>query len=554
MDNPVDLLLVDDEARNLDALEIVLSDPGYHLLRAQDADSALKLLLAHDVAVIVLDIKMPGIGGFELARLIKNTKRFRETPIVFLTAYLDDDDIVAGYGAGGVDYLTKPINPPILRQKVAVFADLFRKTRELASVNLELERQNDKLEERVAERTLELQKSEAQLRLAAKQKDEFLAVLAHELRNPLAPLRTGIDLLRRVQGPTPAPAPLDRTLAAMDRQVHHLVRLIDDQLDVSRISRGLLELKREHVELAAIVRGAVDGARPWFDRRQQLITVDAVGSFWVQADPTRVTQILTNLLHNAAKFTPQGGQVHVSLAPSGDGALIQVRDSGLGIPTEQLERVFDMFVRIERPGATVQPGLGIGLALARRLADMHDGSLSVTSDGEGCGTSFSLFLPGVAHTAQTAPSTRPPARPSAGAPLEIVVVEDNEDVAQVLVEWLKDFGHRVHVAHTCSAGIALIQEKRPSIVLCDLGLPDGHGTDVSRAVRATFSSRTPLMVALTGWGRDDDKRGTKDAGFDHHLVKPVNPAALHDLMARVTPVLDEMGSPDSPAKVGVAPA
>jgi signal transduction histidine kinase len=555
MENPVDILLVDDEARNLDALEIILADPGYRLLRAQDADGALKLLLENDVAVIVLDIKMPGVSGFELARIIKDTKRFRETPIVFLTAYLvDDDDIVAGYGAGGVDYLTKPINPPILRQKVAVFADLFRKTRELAAVNLELGRLNEKLEERVAERTLELQKSEAQLLLAARQKDEFLAVLAHELRNPLAPLRTGIDLLRRLHIAATTPAPLERTLAVMDRQVHHLVRLIDDLLDVSRISRGLLELKRERVELAAIVRGAVDAARPWFERRQQVITLDAEGSFWVQADPTRVTQILTNLLHNAAKFTPQGGKVHVSVALSADGALIQVRDSGLGIRTDQLERVFDMFVRIERPGATVEPGLGIGLALARRLADLHGGSLTVKSDGEGQGTSFSLFLPGVAHRELAPPSTRPLQRPAAGAPLEIVVVEDNEDVAEVLVEWLRDLGHHVHVAHTCSLGIALICEKHPALVLCDLGLPDGHGTDVSRAVRATITSRPPLMVALTGWGREDDKRLTKEAGFDYHLVKPVNPTTLHDLIARIAPTHDEATTAEATAEAGVARA
>ncbi len=191
MPEPIDILLVDDEARNLDALEAILSDPQYRLIRAQDADRALRLLLENDVAAIVLDIKMPGVSGLELAQMIKNTKRFRQTPIVFLTAYLlDDQHVIAGYDAGAVDYLTKPVNPQILRHKIAVFAELFRKTRELAELNATLE-------ERVRERTAELERSESELRVAASQKDEFLAILAHELRNPLAPLRSGLDLLLR---------------------------------------------------------------------------------------------------------------------------------------------------------------------------------------------------------------------------------------------------------------------------------------------------------------------------------------------------------------------
>lgn len=545
MQTLVDILLVDDEKRNLDTLEVILADPGYRLLRAEDADTALKLLLEHDVAVIVLDIKMPGVSGFELARMIKGTKRFRETPIVFLTAHLlDDADVAAGYGAGGVDYLTKPINPPILRQKVAVFADLFRKTRELAVVNRELAELNERLEERVAERTAELQRSEAALMLAARQKDEFLAVLAHELRNPLAPLRTGIDLIRRYQAADSPPAALDRTLAAMDRQVHHLVRLIDDLLDVSRISRGLLELKRERVDLAGIARDAVENARAWFERRKQTVTLDSEGSFWAHADATRVAQILTNLLHNAAKFTPAGGAIHVALTAASGGALIRVRDSGLGIRADQLERVFDMFVRIQRPGATGEPGLGIGLALARRLADMHQGTLTVTSDGEGQGTTFSLFLPDAEHTELAPASGRPPEHERSKAALDIVVVEDNQDIAEVLVEWFEDLGHRVGVAHSCATGIELIRQKAPALVLCDLGLPDGHGTDVCRAVRASALPRQPLMVALTGWGREKDLLSTSEAGFDRHLVKPVTPDALHELIARVG------GQPAEPSASG----
>src|SRR5258706_2848747 len=283
MNDKVNILLVDDEPRNLEALEAILTDQGYNLIRAEDADRALRALLDNDdVAAIILDIQMPRVNGIELAQIIKGTKRFRQIPILFLTAHMvDDQDVILGYGAGAVDYLTKPFNPQILKLKVAVFADLFRKTRALAELN-------DKLEERVKERT-------AALDAAAKQKDEFLAVLAHELRNPLAPLRTGLDLLlaAKERGAT---AP-DRTLAAMSRQLDHMVRLIDDLLDISRISRGSLELKKERVDLAATIQAAIDNARPFFARRQQTVSVEAPEAVFADADPTRVMQVLGNLLH-----------------------------------------------------------------------------------------------------------------------------------------------------------------------------------------------------------------------------------------------------------------
>jgi len=533
MGSPVSILLVDDEPRNLDALEAVLSQPEYHLLRAGDADSALRLLLDHEVAAIVLDIKMPGVSGFELARMIKNTKRFRETPIVFLSAYLvDDQDVIAGYGAGGVDYLTKPFNPQILRQKVAVFVDLFKKTRELASVNAELASLNEKLEERVVERTEELQKSEAALREAGAQKDEFLAVLAHELRNPLAPLRTGLDLLLRYQTNAP-PGATEKTLAAMNRQLAHMVRLIDDLLDVSRISRGLLELKRDSVDLVPVVRATVEAARPWFERRRHQLSATVPEELVAYADATRVAQILTNLLHNAAKFTADGGTIRVELVKSGDRARLSVIDSGTGIRSDQLDRVFDMFARIERPKVSTEPGLGIGLALGRRLAEMHAGSLTVSSAGEGHGTTFTLDIPATPTASSPTASPVPPAVAPAVTPLSIVVVEDNHDIADVLEDWLKELGHRVTVAHTGQSGVDAIRTTRPELVVCDLGLPDLGGVEVCRRVRALPAEMQPVMVALTGWGRAEDLRETKAAGFDHHLVKPVAPEALQSLLIAV---------------------
>lgn len=523
----VDILLVDDEPRNLDAVEAILDDPAYRLLRAESADRALKVLLDHDVAAIVLDIKMPGMSGFELAQIIKGTKKFRQVPILFLTAYLiDDRDVIAGYGAGAVDYLTKPVNSQILRHKVAVFADLFRKTRALAELN-------EKLEERVSERTAELEKSEVALRAAAHQKDEFLAILAHELRNPLAPLRTGLDLVLVAQQ-NGAPAP-EKTLAAMNRQLDHMVRLIDDLLDVSRISRGVLELRKERTDLAAIVQTAIENTRPFFDRRRQTVASELTQNVVAEVNPTRVAQILGNLMHNAAKFSPEGSRIVVRLSRTDGDARIDVVDRGVGIPPDQLERVFDMFARVARPGATTEQGMGIGLALARRLADLHGGTLVATSAGQDTGATFSLALPAVPTTEE------PRARLSNEAPragkaraLKILVIEDNPDIADTLADLLKDQGHEVWVARNGLDGVELVKDAKPNVVLCDLGLPGMDGIEVCRSVRGLALATQPTMVALTGWGRDDDRRRTSEAGFDHHLVKPIASDKLNAVLRTVT--------------------
>jgi signal transduction histidine kinase len=530
MSAAVDILLVDDEPTNLDALEVILTDPAYRLLRAGNADEALRLLLDNEVAAIVLDIKMPGVSGFELARIIKNTRRFRETPIVFLTAYLvDDRDVIAGYGAGGVDYLTKPVNPDILRHKVAVFAELYRKTRELADLNGKLAELNESLEARVEARTAELQASEAALVAAARQKDDFIAILAHELRNPLAPLRTGLDLLLHYQQDSPPP-PVTRTLTAMSRQLAHIVRLIDDLLDVSRISRGLLELKRERVDVSAVVLAAIDNARPALERRKQLLSIDVPEGVIATADQTRIAQIVSNLLHNATKFTPEAGSVKVRLTTQGDEAVVQVIDSGSGISPEHLERVFEMFVRIGRPGVGPEPGLGVGLALARRLAELHGGTLLAESAGDGRGATFTLRIPRQRRASEPTAVTSVAPSSSTALRLEVVIVEDNEDIAQGLADLLVAQGHGVSVAETGPRGLELIREKAPDLVLCDLGLPGLDGLDVCRQVRTSPTEHQPMMVALTGWGREDDRRRTKDAGFDHHVVKPIAIEALREIL------------------------
>lgn len=533
---PIDILLVDDERRNLDALEAILENDGYRLLRAEDADSALKVLLEHQVAAIVLDIKMPRVSGIELARIIKGTKRFRQVPILFLTAHMvDDSDIITGYGVGAVDYLTKPFNPRILRHKVGVYADLFQKTRALAELN-------EKLEQRVRERTAELEKSEQALRAAARQKDEFIATLAHELRNPLVPLRTGVDLLMQmpelVAPASTEPAAVkkaaltSRTLAAMNRQLEHIVRLIDDLLDVSRISSGVFELKFQKVNLSTLIGNAVETTQTLLKKKGLTLTVSAPSHLEAVVDPTRLSQVIGNLLHNASKFTPPDGTICIDLQEQGSDFVINVTDSGVGIASDQLEHVFEMFARVDTNAPASDRGAGIGLALARRLAQMHGGDLKATSPGKGRGSTFTLRIPCVSTQAVdlAQPFTTSAARHVELGALDILVIEDNDDVAETLAALLTGLGNTVSIARTGREGVERVQEQRPELVLCDIGLPDISGNEVCRRVRQGGLDYRPTMVALTGWGQEADRARTREAGFDRHLVKPVTLEMLREVL------------------------
>jgi signal transduction histidine kinase len=523
---PIEILLVDDEPRNLDALEAVLDDPEYHLFRALDHDAALMLLLEHDVAAIVLDIRMPGVTGLELAELIKRTKRYREIPILFLTAhFVTEQDVIAGYGAGAVDYLMKPVNPLILKQKVAIFVELYRKTKALAELNATLE-------DRVKARTEELARSQEALREANQHKDDFIATLAHELRNPLVPLRTGVEILRATH--KDAPPPVMRMIGTMERQLTHVVRLVDDLLETSRLSRGMLDLREERVELGEIVRNAAEDARPFLDRRRHTLTVHTPEPVQVNADPARVAQILRNLLHNAAKFTPEGGRIRIELECDGASAHVRVTDSGMGIDPDQLDHVFGLFTRVHPENTRTEAGLGIGLALGRRLAEMQRGALTAASDGIGRGSTFTLTLP-AEEVIVTAVRPVAAARSSAQRALRLLLIEDNSDVSATLAELLCVLGHRVVVAATGAEGVALATEQRFDLILCDLGLPDFDGAEACRQIREKSGENRPPIVALTGWARTEDRERTEAAGFDAHLIKPATADALRGVFDRVQP-------------------
>lgn len=500
--DPIHFLLVDDLEENLVSLEALLRREGLVLLKARSGVEALELLLKHEVALALLDVQMPGMDGFELAELMRGTERTRRVPIIFLTAGAADyRRRFRGYEAGAVDFLQKPIEPDILRTKTEVFFELFRQRQQLA-------RQHDEL--KVYARALEQ---------ADRRKDEFLAVLAHELRTPLTPIRYGLDMIR-LQPDEPVRAEIP---AMMDRQLTHLVRLIDDLLDVSRISQGKIELKRQPVTLQAIVQAAVESSRPLVEvGRHELVLELPDAPLSVQGDLTRLAQVVSNLLNNAAKYTPAQGRIRLSIhAESGQG-VIDVADNGIGIETEMLPKVFELFTQVEGGATRSRGGLGIGLALARQLVELHEGRLTVESPGRGLGSTFTVRLPLL--QVEPAPAQRASERPllRTSRPRRILVVDDDETSADATAQILTFVGHRVSIAHDGPDALRQAKAESPEAIVLDLGLPGMSGYDVCRALRADPQFQQTLLIAHSGWGAESDRTLSSEAGFDHHLTKPVN--------------------------------
>jgi PAS domain S-box-containing protein len=370
----------------------------------------------------------------------------------------------------------------------------------------------------------ERKRAEEALGAADRQKDEFIATLAHELRNPLAPIRNSLHLLRLSGNADPATAPIHEM---MDRQVGHLVRLTDDLFEMSRITRGVLELRRERVQLAAVARNAVETAEPLIRAGGHRLAIELPPEpLWVQGDPVRLAQILSNLLNNAARYTDKGGAIWLTARREAHAAVVSVRDSGSGIASGDLERVFEMFSRGERSS-----GLGIGLALARRLAGMHGGTITAASEGAGKGAEFTLRLPLAPEDGKT--SEPPPSGAALLPPKRILVVDDNRDAADSLGMLLKFLGADVQVAHGGREALEAFEAYRPSVVLLDLGMPEMDGYQVARAIRGRADGERVPIIALTGWGQEEDRRRSHEAGFDHHLIKPADIAALRALLGSV---------------------
>lgn len=374
-------------------------------------------------------------------------------------------------------------------------------------------------------------RAEESLQEANRRKNDFLATLAHELRNPLAPLRTGLELLRLAEGNTSV---IDQTRNMMERQLGHMVRLIDDLLDVSRITRGRLALRREPVELGPVVRDAIDTSRPLFDALGHTFTASLpTDSIFLDADRTRLTQVFSNLLNNAAKYTNPGGQISLTARPLDGEVQIVVRDSGIGIAANHLPHIFESFSQLIPTLERSQGGLGVGLGLARALVELHGGTIEARSGGLGAGSEFSVRLPMLLDPIR--PRRQDDTEPGLSkiTPRRILVVDDNRDAAISLVMMLRMSGHDVDVAYDGFEAIQAAATFLPDVVLLDIGMPKTNGYDVARHIRKQPWGSSIILVALTGWGQEEDKQRAMEAGFNHHLTKPVISAALKELLANV---------------------
>lgn len=691
----VNILVVDDVPEKILALGTILEGPGQHVVTAQSGREALRRLLEQEFAVILLDVNMPDMDGFETAALIRQRKQTAGTPIIFVTGYGDELHAAQGYSLGAVDYILTPVVPDILRTKVNVFVELFRMREQVrlqAEERVALAREQAlraaaeearwrwqflaeatttltdalDIEARVQDllrlvvprladfasviqvgpaaqawrselawspgpgqelRTATLTADEAprdELRAALervlisgrpeelddmslsrppegggtgvsslclrwavvlplrargrvlgalalggadrvplaaedrdlaedlagraaialdnarlyrdiqerdRRKDEFLALLGHELRNPLAPVRSAVEILRRVGGDHPQ---LTWASGVIERQVHHIVRLVDDLLDVSRITRGVVNLRPTRVEVAPTVARAVETVRPLLDERRHCFELSLPDEpLFVIADPTRLEQVVANLLHNAVKYTEPGGHIELGVRADGADVEVHVRDNGIGIPPDMIDQIFEPFTQVDRSLDRSQGGLGIGLTLVQRLVALQGGSVRARSDGPGQGSEFVVRLP-LAPICE-ANGHKPSGEAGTAAArvrssCRVLVVDDNADAAQTLAILLRAAGHTVRLALDGPHALQAAQDFDPEAVFLDIGLPGMDGYAVAKRLRAAGGAMR-LLIALTGYGQAEDQRRAFEAGFDRHFVKPVDPAILLELLS-----------------------
>jgi signal transduction histidine kinase len=526
---PVKILLVDDQPGKLLSYEAILSPLGEQLIKTGSAREALSELLRNDVAVVLVDVSMPEMDGFELAELIRQHPRYEKTAIIFVSAvHLSDLDRLKGYESGAVDYVSVPVVPQLLRAKVRIFAELYRKT-------LEAERLNHDLEGRVAERTSELESAiqkqtelSDRLQEADRRKDEFLALLAHELRNPLAPVRNAVEIMRLKNLGDPE---LSWCRDVIERQTNQLARLVDDLLDVSRITLGKIRLRLEAICLKDVVAGAVETSRPAIDARRHALTITIPEQpLRIHGDLARLTQVVANLLNNAARYQAEGGKIELRAARQGPNATITVLDEGVGLSPEHMPRLFQLFSQGERSADSGHGGLGIGLSLVKTLVELHGGSVSASSDGPGRGSRFEVHLPVLEE--ERMPGIVKAVAGGRGTPQRVLVVDDSLDSADSLATLLRMSGHEVFVAHDGEAALHLCATRNPSVVLLDIGLPGMDGYEICRRIRK-LGLADALIIAMTGYGQARDRRRSSEAGFDEHTVKPVEVEELTRLISSV---------------------
>ncbi|MGB6450734.1 MAG: response regulator [Steroidobacteraceae bacterium] len=542
------VLIVDDLPEKLLVYRTVLEELDADLVVARSGTEALKRVLTDDFAVILLDVNMPGMDGLETASLVRRYKRSQRTPIIFITAYADEMQTSRGYELGAVDYILSPVIPEVLRSKVRVFIDLYRAHSELAE-------SYQALEQRVAERTRELRESNERLQaeiverrraesdrealLAREQvlraeaeelsrlKDEFLATMSHELRTPLNAIFGWITLLRtrRLDEPTE-----ERALETIERNARAQKRLIEDLLDVSRVVTGKVTLELAAVDPRRIIEASIETMLPAAQAKG--IGLDPVldaGVGLLRGDSARLQQTVCNLLSNAIKFTPMGGRVEIFLSRRDGKAEITVRDSGQGIKPEFLPYVFDRFRQEDGSISRRHGGLGLGLAIVRHLVELHGGTVSAMSEGEGHGATFIIRVPIRQTEVERAPEPPPAAsRMPRLAGVHVLVVDDDPGAREVIAHILHGLGARVSLAGSGPAALTLLFERRPNVLIADLGMPEMDGYALIEQIRALdphLGGRVPA-VAVTAYASAQDRLRALHAGYQNHIAKPVEPEEL----------------------------
>lgn len=565
---PVNILVVDDRDENLMAVEAVLDDPGYRLVRARSGREALKEVLEQDFALILLDVVMPGVDGYETATLIRERPRSRQTPIIFLTANdWGASHVFRGYTVGAVDYLVKPVPADVLRSKVAVFVELFNRqealrigqeelektikerTRELAEANVAL---SAEIEERtkIEKERVQLLRREQAARLEAERanrlKDEFLATLSHELRTPLNAIMGWAHVLGQSSQDRDT---VLRAATVIRQNAASQSQLIDDILDVSRIVGGKLVLDTTLVELHKVIDDAIDSLMPAASAKSIQVVRALDPEINVIGDRDRLQQIVWNLVSNALKFTPKGGRVEVRLKDESGDAQIEVSDTGIGIAAEFLPFVFDRFRQADSSMSRRHSGLGLGMAIVRHLVELHGGTVSVASPGENKGTTFRLTLSRHVGPAPALPATpvREQLELAADTELEkltgvhVLIVEDDTDSRHVLTVLLQRLGALVEAVSSAKEAYDRVMHRRPDVMVSDIGMPDEDGYSLIQRVRETNCGRKMPAIALTAYARKQDADQAIASGYDRHLPKPVAPA---DLIRAIKSVMIEISSQD----------
>ena len=503
-DNNSDALIlnVDDSDGARYAKSRILTRAGFKVIEASNGGDALLRARQEHPNLILLDVKLPDINGLEVCRQLKggaetNTIRILQTS----ASCIGTADKIRALDGGADNYLVEPIEADELIANVRAL--------------------------------LRLGQVERALREVDRRKDEFLATLAHELRNPLGPIRTALALLCKLDPVVPAAQ--DNARRTIARHTDHLVRLVDDLLDVSRISLGKISLQWDSVSLASVIRSAVETSSHSIEARGHALDVTLPKQeLWVCGDAVRLSQIVANLLLNAAKFTAPGGRIAIAAERAGDNVHIRLSDNGIGIAAASIDSIFGLFAQSGHSPDRVQDGLGIGLSLVRTLVELHGGQVSVSSPGVGLGSTFEVSLPLDANVPLSAAAPAPPASP-AGSSQRILVVDDNCDAADTLAELLEMYGHTVRTAYTGAQAAERTLEFKPDIVFLDIGLPDMNGYEVAVKLRQLPIPQQFLLVALTGYGQEHDRQAALAAGFNEHFAKPVDFGKLAMLGLHIAP-------------------